>query len=485
MYAEKKLRKEMLHIMDKQSNNEPRSDNPRRKKRTKGQTFRQVYLPFLLIAVLIIAVVAVIVVLSNRGDPDNDATVSSTMSASKLEKRAKALLEDAEEKATLYDYEGALAILQDASDELRERDDIQNAIQAYTNVQNSLVSWTADKVPNLSFHVLIADMEAALADKTYGTKGNGRYNKNFVTVGEFSAILQQLYDNGYVLVDLDDLFEYDEETQSYKEKALLLPPNKKPVMLTETHCNYYNYMSSSHAFATKLCYGKDGFYNEMTTASGETVTGAFDVVPLLEGFIAANPTFSYRGARAILAFTGYDGIFGYRINSADENKARAKEPSDSTANATDPSETQTLTQEQSDAAALVKALREAGYTIACNTYRNIDYGNLVASDIRSDISKWTKEITPILGRTDILVFAQEGGIGSDYPNNDKFKVLCENGFRFFLSNSSTLFREVGSNYVRYNRLMVTGSNLAHHSEWFKGILDATDLLDDIRGNIPK
>lgn len=478
--------------MDNQSNNAPRPDNPRRKKRTKGQTFRQAYLPFILIAVVVIAIVAVIVVLANRSgsDPDNDATVSSTMSSSKLEKRAKALLAQAEEKAALYDYDGALEVLEGASDELKELESIQAAIKSYTTVKNSLVSWTADKVSNLSFHVLVADMKAALADKTYGSSGNGRYNKNFITVGEFSAILQQLYDSGYVLVDLDNLFDYDEETQSYVEKELLLPPGKKPFMLTETHCNYYTYMESSHAFATKLLYSKDkGFYNEMTTSTGEVVTGAFDVVPLLEGFIEANPAFSYRGARAILAFSGYDGIFGYRINSTDTGKAKAKAPSDdasqTTASDATTSPAQTMTQEQSDAAALVQALRDAGYTIACYTYANKDYGQFSASEIRNDLTLWENQITPILGQTDILVFAQEGSIGGDYSsNNAKFKLLNEKGFRFFLGSGSVLFCDTGSNYVRHNRLMVTGSNLKHHSDWFKDIITTDGLLDDSRGTIP-
>lgn len=451
------------------SNNNERSANPRRKRRSKGQTFREVYLPFVLIAVAVIAIVAVILVLANRGgedEPDVDGTISSTVSASKLEKRAKSLLSKAEEKAALYDYDGALEILEDASDELKELDSIQNAIQAYTTAKNSLVVWTADKVTNLSFHVLIADLEAALADKTYGAKGNGKYNENFITVGEFSVILQQLYDNGFVLVDLDDLFEYDEENATYTEKELRLPANKTPILLTETHCNYYSYMESSHAFATKLLYSKEnGFYNERKTAAGETETGAFDIVPLLESFIEANPSFSYRGARAILAFSGYDGIFGYRINS-DKLSAEA------------------LQQEQTDAAALVQQLRDSGYTIACYTYRNIDYGQRSASEIREDIASWKKEITPVLGETDILVFAQGGNIGTDYKDNAKFKALSENGFRYFLGSGSVLFREVGSNYVRYNRLLVTGSTLAHHSDWFKGIINAADLLDDSRGKVP-
>lgn len=36
---------------------------------------------------------------------------------------------------------------------------------------------------------------------------------------------------------------------------------------------------------------------------------------LLDDFLDQHPDFSYRGARAIIAVTGYQGAFGYRISS--------------------------------------------------------------------------------------------------------------------------------------------------------------------------
>ena len=52
----------------------------------------------------------------------------------------------------------------------------------------------------------------------------------------------------------------------------------------------------------------------MELDDGTVVTGSFDLVPLLEDFIAEHPDFSYKGARAVLAFTGYQGVLGYRTD---------------------------------------------------------------------------------------------------------------------------------------------------------------------------
>ena len=52
----------------------------------------------------------------------------------------------------------------------------------------------------------------------------------------------------------------------------------------------------------------------MIDTEGNEIVGNFDFVTILEKFIADHPDFSYQGARAILAVTGYDGLFGYRTN---------------------------------------------------------------------------------------------------------------------------------------------------------------------------
>lgn len=446
--------------------------NPRRKVRTKTQIFQEVYLPFLIMVVALIVLISIVVVLVRGLGPDVNPTddVSDDLL---LQQEADALLQQAADLALRYDYANAIETLNSFRGDLDQFPALEDAILYYTATMNSMVSWSADQVPNLSFHLLIEDLDAALADPTYGQNGRNLYNRNFITTREFADILSQLYENGYVLVQLSDFYIF--ENGRYQERMLELPIGKKPLILTETHCNYYSYMvdpdrdcrpdQDGAGFACKLRWN-NYFYNEMVRSDGTIVGGALDLVPILENFILLHPDFSYQGARAILAFSGYDGIFGYRITSTSLSATA-------------------LATERREAMELIQKLRATGYVIACYTYDNIDYSVRSATEIEKDIELWQEHIEPIVGQTDILVFAQEADIGTSYSNNKKFEVLYEHGYRFFLGSTPFLSHEVKDTYVRHSRLMVTASNLEHHSQWFDGILDTSNLLDERRGNIPK
>ncbi len=455
---------------------------PRRRKRTKMQIFKEAYLPTIILAVTIVLVLVFIIGGAvNRSSDDETTPPPSTTtqppsstedhSAELLAQEAANLIIRAEMLAASYDFQGAIDALNSFSGDESQFPAIGEARDRYQAVMGSMVAWKASDVPNLSFQVLIADPNRAFKDKTYGSS----YKKNFVTVSEFSAILQQLYDNGYVLVDLDSFYGTEHSASSgrdvYAASELLLPAGKKPVMITETNVNYYSYMVDSNndgkpdadadGFASKLCYDGD-FYNEIVHADGSIGTGAYDLVPILEAFIESNPDFSYQGARATIAFSGYDGVLGYRINSATLTEDALKA-------------------ERDGAAAIVRALKDAGYTLACYTYENINYGSKDANAIQADLNKWANEIAPWIGELDVLVFARDGDIGDTNPyTGSKFNVLYNAGFRYFMGTGETPWNQVNDLYVRHNRISVSGSNLKNHAELFAGMFDAASVLDNAR-----
>lgn len=449
--------------MNEQPMQDPRPVNPRRKKKTKMDVFQEVYLPFLIVAVSVFVIVGIIVSIASGKKSPNDP--GNTSGSAYRVQQVEQLLLRADELIAAYDYDGALGVLTSFDGDPKDFPKLQEAINNCTYALNNMVTWQASQVQNLSFHVLVADLPAALEDRTHGLQGSNLYNRNFISTDEFTQILQQLYQNGYVLVDLSDLYTYGSEEGTFAEKQLQLPAGKTPILLTETHCSYYSYMESSHGFANKLLY--DGnFYNEMVKADGTVVTGSLDLVPLLEDFIRLHPDFSYKGARAILAVSGYDGFFGYRITSDTLSK-------------------DALLQEKEQASALAQSLRQAGYTLACYSYNNVDYSVKSVQEVKEDSQLWQEKIASVIGQTDILVFARESDIGTSYAQNDKFDVLYGSGFRYFLGSSSILYQETGDGYVRHTRLMVTGSNLCHHANWFQNILNTTSILESCRKNIPQ
>ena len=475
------------------------SPNPRRRKKTKLQVFKEAYLPLIIVAFTFVLVVVFIIggirgndsadTTSNSTNPSTQPSSSTTNSTvppetMELQAEAEALMAQAAALLPDYDYAGALAILDTFSGDMALFPELSAVYAQYQAELDSMVEWTGSQVVNLSFQLLIADPERAFQDATYSKQ----YRNNFITVTEFSAILQQLYDNDYILVSLSDLYESVHDESSDRDiwvaKTLLLPPGKTPVMLTETNANYYAYMvdpdkngtpdANAAGFAYKLCYdGQEGFYNELVLADGTVVKGAYDMVPLLEAFIAKHPDFSYRDARAIIAFSGYDGVLGYRLYSSKLTPAQQLE-------------------EQAAAAAVVNALRETGYDIACFTYGNsnkgtLNYGELDPEAILADLQLWKEKITPVIGETNIFVFAKEDDIAGEesYIGNAKFNAMHNENygnFDFFLSTGTAPWDQVDKEYVRHNRLMVTGAYLQKYPERFAELFDPAAVLDPYREN---
>lgn len=449
--------------------NPPRQPNPRRRKRDPRRVFFEAYFPVLVAAAVLVVIIALIIIGNVRSkeqqEQDRRESIAAQQEedAQKTAQRAKAetCMEQAKAVAATYDFQAAIDILDSFGNAIFEYDDMLELRDFYKNTLENLVEYTPDQVINLSVQVLIADPDRAFADPNYG----GGYKRNFITTREFSNMLTELYNNGYVLVDMDDMVNEikGDGFTNYAAKTIALPEGKKPLMLTETQVNYYSYMvdpdgdgiadQNGAGFASRLILENGELRNEMVDANGETVTGNFDMVPILEDFIETHPDFSYKGARPILAVTGYNGIFGYR-------------------NAT-----------LNDVTPVLEALRDKGYTIAFYTFANADYNASTASEIRAELQRWQERIVPVLGETDMLVYARNADIAAPGTYaGEKFNTLQDGGFRYFLGfcTDGEPWCVIESNYVRQGRIMVSAQNLSEHSEWFDGILNPNTVLAETR-----
>lgn len=463
-------------------------DNPRRRRRkTKGQIFKEVYLPPILVCVsLILVLTFVIGSLSNvidrrRIEKQNQQSQldASLSQAEQLEAQSQEIVAEAERLAAGYDYDKAIEKLESVGD-LTQHPDIASKRAEYETAKSALVEYKDPTlIPNLSFHVLIEDMTRAKADTEFG----GSYNKNFVTTGEFSKILTQLYNNGYVLVDFNSFVSAQtdlEGNEKFMVKSIMLPEGKKPVMLTETMVNYFAYMvdgdgdgkadAKGDGFANKLVVDANGDIKaEYIDAAGQTLTGNYDFVPILEDFISQHPDFCYQGARAILAVTGHEGVFGYRCNTAYISSVSQ----------------QYYDEQVAGAKTITNALRDKGYTIACYTYKNDAYGKLSAAQIQADLQSWASQVVNVIGQVDTFVFAKQSRLTDYGDGNAAFRAMYTSGFRYFISNDQSPLTEINDTYVRQNRLMVTGENMQHKSSQFSGLFDTNAVLElSTRGSVP-
>ena len=473
-------------VLNKELREEPRDpNNPRRRRRkSKLQIFKEVYLPPIVACVCLILVLSFAIgSLTNAiearkiANDEKDKQMAAASEAANLEEEEyMALMDGAERLASGYSYQEAVDLIDTFSGDITKYPDMQSLRAQYVTAQTQLVEHRdPSMIPNLSFHVLIEDLDRALKDESLG----GKYNRNFVSTGEFKLILEHLYANGYVLVDFNSFVEsrFFNDTEQYIPEPIYLPSGKKPIMITETMVNYFEYMvdpdkdgtpdAKGAGFANKLVVENGEIKAAYVDASGNNLVGDYDLVPILESFIQEHPDFSYRGARAIVAVTGSEGIFGYRINTA--NSA---------------SKGQAWYDAECDAAReVVQALRNKGYTLACYTYSNKAYSGYTATQIQAEMQEWIKNITPVIGQIDTFVFAQESNLSA--YSGAAFDVLHNTGFRYFVSSGTQPWASVESTYVRQNRLMVTGRTMQHYSDQFTGMFDCDAILNvNLRGNVP-
>lgn len=453
--------------MENFENEVPRSPNPRRRRRSRKQIFIESYLPIVLIAAVVILLIIFIASAINRANERRederkasiDASVSASIEQQAMDDEAQRVLTQAEALANSYDFEGALAMLDTFKGDIYDYDSLLAAKDKYEKTLDSLVAWDdPNQVVNLSTHLLIADPDRAFSDSKRGDS----YYSDYITVREFTAILANLYSNGYVLIspyDIVDTVAGSDGNPTYAAKTLYLPEGKKPLILTQTHVNYYTYMVDSDddgkpdkngdGFASRLVLTEEGAITcEMVDDKGATVTGAYDLVPILDQFIAEHPDFSYHGAKAVLAITTYDGLFGYRT-----------------------------TEEKEQLPALVQALRDSGYLFASYTATNISYDKASLNLIESDATRWVTDTSEILGETDILVFAQKSDLGN--KDDDKYELLVGKGFSYFIGVCTTRdgWIKYHEDYIHQGRLLLTGNNLTKNAALFEGLFTAETVLD--------
>ena len=454
----------------------------RRKKMSKERLIKEVYLPPAILALTLILLITFIGTSIGRAIKNNkeeQAAIQASQQAesSALSREAEALVAQADVLAQGYNYDAAIALLDSFSGDKTQFQSMLDAYNTYNDAKSKLKPIDAPStIPNLSFHCLIADPARAFSDKDFGKS----YNQNYVTIDEFSKILDQLYANGYVLVDFDSFIVEnvgEDGKVTYTTQPIYLPEGKKPVMITETLVNYETFSIDSDGdmeadkggdgFASKLVVKDGKIVNEYVDAQGNVLYGAYDLVPILEDFIAAHPDFCYQGARATLAVSGEDGVFGYRImHSVKEKKGEDY-----------------YNQQVEGAKAIAQALRDRGYTIACYTYSNVGYGGISATKIQVDLDNWNKEVEAVLGDIPVLVYAKASDISADGNyEGGKYNVLKKEGFRYFISSANVPYAEITVNYVRQSRIMVTGQQMTTKADIFSSYFNAKEVLNDLRGN---
>lgn len=401
---------------------------------------------------------------------------------STLQKTGDDTLDQANRLAAMYDYDSAIALLQGVSG-YDGNQTYKDAVASYEDQKSQAVQYADNStIPHVFFHTLIVDTSRAFDDTIAISKQDGMnkvkdYNYVMTTITEFCRILDQMYEEGYVLVSIYDVASYETQadgTQVMKHQPIYLPEGKKPFVLSVDDVSYYEYMEG-HGFASKLVVGEDGTpISEYDAPDGTVMYGAYDVVPILDDFVDAHPDFSYRGAKGIIALTGYEGIFGYRTSDYWYNSncdyfdqyftwnLEANTKKKQTMYYDNPN----IEQDKAAAKAVADACRADGWLFASHTWGHNKVGDSGSYErFYSDSMLWDKEVKPLLGEVDIIIYPQgedlyEGSWRGYDPANEKYQLLKQLGFSYFCSVDSNLgWTQLGTEYFRMGRANADGQRM--------------------------
>lgn len=243
-------------------------------------------------------------------------------------------------------------------------------------------------------------------------KGRKVHN-SFITLDEFKKSLEVLYKNGYILVDIFDVYKqiYKGGQFRVQRQELKIPSGKVPFVLFLDDFGYKKskLIISEEDSKIKFVDYKNGSYELIEDSN---------VITILNDFIEEHEDFSFNNARAVISLLDCESVFGYNtgknVKKTDKNSNKIKK----------------LSNDIYDAKKIGDKLKKDGWRFACNTYSNIDFKNVTLDMVKSDMENWFRYVSNIIGYTNLFVYPTDSVIDKD---DERFRYLNDNGFNIFCS----------------------------------------------------
>ena len=313
-----------------------------------------------------------------------------------------------------------------------------------------------------------------------GKQADG-YNSLMTTISEFEKMIQEMYDKGFVLVSIRDLAHEETAADGSKKMvkgSIMLPPGKKAFVMSEDDVCYYEYMKGA-GFADKMIIGDDGRPTlHYTDADGNEYVGDYDIVPILDKFIDEHPDFSYKGHKACLVFTGYNGVLGYRTDESYDPNSEYYDPK--------LEQGHDVEAERKEAVKVMKALLDDGYDLGSHSWGHRDLGQIEFKRFKNDCDRWNRNVATLIKEAsgkqpDIIIYPRGADI-ADWrvysDDNQRFDYLYDLGFRYFCNvDNSQYWVQLGDRYLRQGRRALDGLNMWLQISGQRERLD--DLFDDV------
>ncbi len=347
-----------------------------------------------------------------------------------------------------YDYAGGQALLEPLMEFFPDDERLTKLYSMCLDYQNTYVF--EGTVEHIFFHPLIAYPELAF-DGDYSEAGLDSY---MATVPEFKAVLDQLYERDYILIDPHLMYTTNEDG-SVSKRELHIPEGKKPVILSMDDYNFMKYMREN-GMVHGLALDESG--NVVTFTDDEngnrTYSDDNEIVPITDKFVYENPDFSYGGIKGVIGLNGYEGTLGY---------------------ATDILDSDTYEEDFATVKAVADRLKETGWLFACHSYGHNHYEKKSLEYMKNDVDRWINEVGSIVGETDLYFYPYGEIIGQ---NDAKFEYMKSRGYKFFFGVSQIPYLKYYSDNILQTRRNIDGISLRG---WrLAEMLDTEAIIDSVR-----
>ena len=321
-------------------------------------------------------------------------------------------------------------------------------------------------VEHLFFHPVVAYPELAFD----GDSKESGIDTNMVTVDEYNKMLQSIYDNNYILVNMNDVWSEETDASGVSrmvKNTLMIPEGKKPLIFSFDDVCYYNYMWEN-GFTYKLVIRDGELWSYGLDPKGNPVYSQdLDAITILDKFVEQHPDFSLNGAKGCLCLTGYEGILGYRTMTDINNKTPEAEAA-----------------RQVEIAAvrpIIALLKATGWYFGSHSWGHISFSKSTLEAVQRDTVRWNDEVASLVGPTKLMFYPF--GARPDGDDVKKtgpiFTYLKSQGFRVFASVGIDPFTRIKTDIsaVICDRMHADGTTLRKQRDRYLKFYDAKLVFD--------
>lgn len=129
-------------------------------------------------------------------------------------------------------------------------------------------------------------------------------------------------------------------------------------------------------------------------------------------------------------------------------------------------------------------MKANGWEFASHTWGHKNASEASLEELMADNEKWENYVAPILGKTDMIIFAFGADIGDwqEYTlDNSKFAYYKSRGYNYYCNvDSSQYWVQITDQYFRQGRRNLDGYRMYYNAEMLSDLFDVSDVWDDSR-----